>query len=319
MSAGRSALTDINGNRIRLVRGCPCYKEFGNEKVCVNNDDVLPIHSISIDPSFFSQINTMEDLANFKSEKESMCYLLISLNFDNGCVYCLSQGKKLRINEHYVKTEDIDAALQFVTNTEQTTDGVICSDCLYKYLISMSSVFEDKITQNERTDIITSYVKKIAARMAMDLDGETDIIITNDERGYRSCLETHISDLMKTRAEWASFIHKAKEDAVSEDIVSILKSYKQLSRLEAVFLFQVLSLEESETQLVALGLLKFMIELAGRVIRLNYEIREAYHRLVDTGKITREMKDLHFKHNERRKRTEHRFNNLLKVLSSIRT
>ena len=42
----------FNDQRLRLVRGCPCMKEFGEERVCINDDDVLHVKSIILDPSF---------------------------------------------------------------------------------------------------------------------------------------------------------------------------------------------------------------------------------------------------------------------------
>ena len=100
--------SNYNGNQstTRLVKGCPCYRQFGDEKVCLNNDDVFPINAISVDPSFFEQISCIDDLAEYKSDRESMCYLLIYLDRQGGFCYCVSQGQRISINQKDVKTTD---------------------------------------------------------------------------------------------------------------------------------------------------------------------------------------------------------------------
>lgn len=137
MKLGTSLLNSGEGP-FKLVKGCPCYKEFGTEKVCVNNDDVQPINSISIDPTFFGLMDSREGLAEFKSSNEGMCYLLISLDAEDGRAYCVSQGRQLKINNRDIQASDIKDALQFVSTKDITTDGVVCSSCLYKYLVTLS-------------------------------------------------------------------------------------------------------------------------------------------------------------------------------------
>ena len=62
--------TDSIDDSSQLVKGCPCYREFGDEKVCLNNDSILPINAISVDPSFFNQLDSKAMLDEYKSDNK---------------------------------------------------------------------------------------------------------------------------------------------------------------------------------------------------------------------------------------------------------
>ncbi|MFX1485171.1 MAG: hypothetical protein ACFFCP_18480, partial [Promethearchaeota archaeon] len=102
-----------------IIRGCPCYREFGEEKVCLNNDSVYPIRAISVDPSFFNALRSRADMDEFASDNDAMCYLVTFLDRVEGHCYCVSQNKRIRINNKDVKASEIDRALQFVTSSEK--------------------------------------------------------------------------------------------------------------------------------------------------------------------------------------------------------
>jgi hypothetical protein len=124
---------------------------------------------------------------------------------------------------------------------------------------------------------------------------------------------------MKQRSEWASQIDEMKKKEASEDLIELMEHYKLLARLETVFLFQVITLSQAPDQVVSLGVLKFMVEVAGRVVSLNNEIREKSHKVVKAGGIPNQVLQLLEIHSDKRRRTEHRFSNLLRALSQIRT
>ena len=300
---------------IRLVKGCPCYKEFGDETVCLNNDDVLPINPISLDPTFFTHTTSIEDLKEFKSDKEDMCYLLIYLDKENGKAYCVSQGKELRINKQDVKDKDIEDALQFVTYTELSSNGALCSECLYKYLVSCTDVgiIPD---EEERNEILAIYVKKIAIQMAMRLSDSKSI--TSDKfEAHEEAIHKRIKELIEDRAFWISRISELKNKDEEARLVELYEHYKQLARLESVFLYQVLTIAESSDIALSLGSIKFMVEVAERFINTSDSIRETTYELEDNGLLmTRHIMVL-ILYSERRKRTERWFHNLIRVLSQV--
>ncbi|MFX1368823.1 MAG: hypothetical protein ACFFAY_09515, partial [Promethearchaeota archaeon] len=272
MNLGTPLVGGTTSTDQRMVKGCHCYKEFGLEKVCLNNDDVLPINSISVDPGFFGQAKSIDDLSPFKSDKPSMCYLLIYLDEKSGNTYCVSQGQELRINSKFVSASEIEAALQFVIASEQSGDGIVCSSCLYKYLMTLGETFQDVLSQGERTEIISGYVKMLTTEMAMYLSG-VSLVRTDNEN--LEIINSRISELVKLRGECTALSQGLAESKAPQVAVDLVDSYRLLFRLEAVFLFQVMTLRESADQNISIGLIRFMVELAERVMRLIDEIRVA--------------------------------------------
>ncbi|MFW9845521.1 MAG: hypothetical protein ACFFD6_02140 [Candidatus Thorarchaeota archaeon] len=314
MGLDSSLMTGALGGNSRLVKGCPCLKEFGEEKVCLNNDDVIPVTSIVVDPMFLGDAASVEDIANLKSDNESMCYLLVYLDSVNDQTYCVSQGNMLRINNREVKASEIQAALQFVTTSEQASDGIVCSACLYKYLVTLGDTFDDVLTETERTELVSKYIRDITTQMASDLIGTNE---DTDPEIFDELVSSRINQLMALRTFWASLLHDLKVDGEDERLIRLVDQYRQLSRLETVFLFQVTTLRESDDKQVSIGLLRFMIEVAERVIRVVTNIRESSHDLLETVYVPIHIQKLLENQTESRNQTEEWFTNLVRMLNTI--
>jgi hypothetical protein len=302
----------------RLVKGCPCYKEFAGldkEKICLNNDDILPINSISVDPSFFEQIESVDDLAQYKSDSECMCYLLIYLDRKEGHCYCVSQGQRININEKDVKTSEIDSALQFVTSTEKSRDGVVCSDCLYKYLRTLGEASTGFLTNAEREEIVTSYVSEVSKRMAAELSNFP--LDSTSDKTYEEHVKKYIKRINGSRSQWAALTSRLKQANADKILLELVEHYRSFYRLEAVFLSQVLELETTSSESDALSALKFMVSVSEKVIQLSDRIREKTNDLIERRVMSNELQERFKKHTEKRKNTEYRFSNLVKVLSEI--
>lgn len=304
-----------NKEYIRLVKGCPCYKEFGEEIVCLNNDDVLPINPISLDPTFFTQNTSIKELKEFKNDNEEICYLLIYLNKENGKAYCVSQDQKLSINNQDVRDSDIEEALHFVTYTELSSNGALCSECLYKYLVSCTDV--GIIPEEDRYEILASYVKRIAIQMAMRLSDSTGSISKDKFEVHEEALNKRIKELIEERAYWISHISKLRDKGEDTKLMELYDYYKQLSRLESVFLYQVLTIAESSDISVSLGIIKFMVEVAERFVNTSDNIRETTYELEDNDMLMSKHIMVILPYSERRKRTERQFHDLIRVLSQV--
>ncbi|MBN2228790.1 MAG: hypothetical protein JW779_04280 [Candidatus Thorarchaeota archaeon] len=301
-----------------MVKGCPCYKEFGieeKEKVCLNNDDVLPIRAISVDPSFFEQINTIEELLEHKSNNENMCYLLIYLDRNEGYCYCVSQGKRIRINDKDVKSSEVDSALQFVTSTEKSSDGIICSECLYKYLRTLGEASEGFLTDTERGEIVTTYVKEVSMKMAAEIVNYS--VKGESISDYAKAMKRHIKRINSTRSQWAALTLKLKKSQADIALIELVDCYREFYRLEVIFLSQVLELENPPQEIDALEALRFMVGVSERVIQLSDLIREKTYDLMERNILSKDLQEKLHTHSEKRKRTEYRFSNLVRVLTEI--
>ncbi|MFO7835461.1 MAG: hypothetical protein R6V83_02310 [Candidatus Thorarchaeota archaeon] len=298
-----------------LVSGCPCYKEFGDERVCLNNDDVVQINPISVATSFFPSIDSFENLQDLKSDKDNVCYLLVYLDEDKDKAYCVSQGKKLVINGNDVRADDLRDALRFVNLGRKSTDGEICSTCMYKYLITLGDVFEDVLSEDERTEIIADYIEDIANRMAQDMTGgDLEGQETADQEEF---IQMRITQLMEQRADWEELIRKKRSEGADEKQIRLLDNYRRLNRLEATFLSQVHTMIGTEITTLALNALRMMIAVAKETTETCNRIRSLTHTLTDSRKMPADFDHLLEPHAERRRKIEHRFDRVERVLSEI--
>ena len=300
-----------------IVRGCPCYKEVGGtEKVCLNNGSVLPIRAISIDPSFFDSLHSKSNLEEFESDNETMCYLVTLLDREDGFCYCVSQNQRIRIDNQDVKASEIDIALQFVTSLGKSRDGVICSDCLYKYLRTVGQSSEGFLKDNERNEIVVSYVRNIASTMAMQLSGYVD---PDDftERNFSEHVSVYTKELKKSRSYLTSMIRNLKKTDVDTDLIQLIDAYSTLSRLESVFLLQIQTIDDDSEKVGPLDTLQFMVKISEKVMSINDEIREKTNNLMEKEAFPDNIQEMLSIHSQKRKTTEYRFSNLVSMLNEI--
>ncbi|TFG30802.1 hypothetical protein EU527_14090 [Candidatus Thorarchaeota archaeon] len=275
---------------------------------------MFPINAISVDPSFFEQIESLEELHSYKSDRESMCYLLIYLDRKEGYCYCVSQGQRININKKDIKTAEIDSALQFVTTTEKSRDGVLCSDCLYKYLRTLGEASEGFLTDYEKQEVISSYMKEVASRLAAELSGFSE---GKNSEHYQHYVKQYIKRLNRTRSQWAALTMKIKDSGSDQTLMRLVEYYRTLYRLESIFLTQVLALDENQEESDPLHTLQFMVGVSEKVIRLSDQIRESTHEILNRKVMSLDIQESLKKHSEKRRKTEFKFINLIKVLSEI--
>ncbi|MGQ4912028.1 MAG: hypothetical protein ACP6KW_07640 [Candidatus Thorarchaeota archaeon] len=316
MDLGESILGLNSQTQERLVRGCPCYREFG-EPVCLNDDDVMPVSAISVDTSFFDHVRSHLDLEETKSDSEGMCYLLIFLDRTDGYCYCVSQNRPLMIDGKHVTASDIDGALQFVTNTEKSSDGLLCSECLYKYLRTLGEASEGYLTNSEREAIIGQYIKEVGYRMASELSGTTVEDPLNVTESQKNPIRKRIQEVSKSRSRWASVLLRLKRGGTNGEVIDLIDNYRSLHRLEAVFLHQVLQLDEDTEHNNPSTNLRFMQGTSRKLLSLTQAIRRQTETLVNEHKVDGELKTLLLRSAEKRREMEPRFNNLASVLSEI--
>ncbi len=306
-----------NDQRIRLVRGCPCMKEFGGERVCINDDDVIPVKTMVLDPQFFAQLCSVNDLQDFKSNREDMCYSLINLNPDADNAICLSQGKVIRINKKTIRATNIEEGLDFAINSDVSGNEAICSSCLYKYLVTLTDLFDNLLSEEEKGQIILSYSQDLINSIAAQLSQEVLNYNRNDILSNREIIEMQIERLANTRKRLGTKTIDSRSPDINETFEVLLRVHKTLLKLESIFLFQVLSLQEADDELTALTLLKFMVETADRILSTHNDIRAQRSALINLGvKVERvdellEERKIHHKHAEKRIR------NLLSILSKV--
>ena len=290
-------------------------KEFGDERVCINNDDVVPIKSMNVDPLFFTQLQSVENLTEFKSEREDLCYSLINLDSNDDCAYCVSQGRAIRINKKEISAKIIEEALDFAVTSDMSGNEVICSSCMYKYLVTLTDLYEDLLSETEKSATILRYSRDLVNKIAEELSlysvySNANIILTKEE-----IIEQHIHHLTTERGKLVQLTLVTDSSEIQGNFEVLVRVHRTLLRLEAVFLFQVLSLNEADDDLTALTLLKFMVETASRILTTHDNIRRQRELLIHLGISIEELDSLLSEKEEQRVNAERRFRNLMALLA----
>ncbi len=292
-------------------------KEFGDERVCINNDDVLPVKSLSLDPMFFAQLCSVDELHDFKSDREDMCYSLINLDVDSDNAYCISQNREIRINKKAIRATNIEEALDFAISSDMSGNEAICSSCLYKYLVTLTDLFEGLLSEAERGDVILSYSRELINSIATELSQDVIIHNGNHLRSEREIIETQITNLADERIKLSGISLETSSPEIKGNFDVLVRIHKTLSRLESIFLFQVLSLQEADDELTALTLLKFMVETADRILSTHDAIRSQRVSLIELGISINTVDTLLNERENHHRNAEKRFRNLLSLLSQV--
>ncbi|TFF92441.1 hypothetical protein EU545_01000 [Candidatus Thorarchaeota archaeon] len=235
MNVAKPLLVQSEDGRMRLVRGCPCYMQFGNERVCINGDIINPVRSIEVDPSLIINSYSHSDILREDTIQSGTCYLLIHLEDSTNTVHCVSQSRAITINGAPVRATDIEQGLEFLARTEPTDDGILCSSCLYKYLKTTSDNFGNIVSDEERTEALCSYVKRFSTMMAA---GGTNIN-SFPEDPTTDTIEERIIGLKTEKREISTTVLRAERESQA------LEELSNIVRLEAVFYYHILDLWET--------------------------------------------------------------------------
>ncbi len=299
-------------NRIQIVRGCPCLKEYGDERICINNDEITPIKPITLDPQFFAQLSSVEDLREFESTKETLCYGLLNLDPRDGNAHCISQGQSITLNQNDIKAEDIRNALDYVVLSGMGSDDVVCSSCLYKYLLTLTDVFGDLVSDEEKEMVIDVYARNLVNRIASDLNQGAETERTTRVNGiHEFSLPTR--DNTARRYEEINILSNRQD----EEIHNLLHTYQNLQKLEIVFMHQVHALNRRENEGSSLIHLRLMIGTTRKILSLHDELRDLKLYVTDACSLTQSEESVLVKTEQQRQKSEKSFRKLMPLLSKI--
>ena len=89
---------------VTIYNFCPCFKDFEGELICLNNDSLSDIDHSIFAADILNQEATLDLVKQFEVGDGRTCYS--SIYTHDGCVYCSSQGFKIRIHK-----EDITSTM----------------------------------------------------------------------------------------------------------------------------------------------------------------------------------------------------------------
>jgi len=310
---------------IRLIRGCPCFKVFGDEKLCVNDDSVLEVDVIDVDTSLFGLAHSKEDMDKERSEEDCICYASVYIDEITNRIYCISQGWVLRIHGRDVPANDLEDALQFMSTKDLTASMEICSDCLYKFILTLSDTFADTMTKQEKADEIKRYVDKFSLMIAIkhsDMDDMMKSIGSEDdiEEGVDSFafLRSYLVQLLEQQAYWLRISYELNNEKADDWLIKLAQMRELLARLEFQFYSQTLQLRDIADFNLLIKMLQFILKTSDEILILN----EYIHTEIRSERFMSLVKDdERFKHleayGEKSRTVEHNFSNILQILSRL--
>ncbi|TXT57478.1 MAG: hypothetical protein BAJATHORv1_10180 [Candidatus Thorarchaeota archaeon] len=309
---------------IRLVRGCPCFKVFGDEKLCVNDDEILEVDAIEVHPSLFAFHSNREGMKQEMAKEDNVCYCAIYINYPDNKVYCISQGWVLRIHGKDVPGTDLEDALQFLSTKDMDASAEICSECLYKFLLTLSDIFADMMSKKEKTDEIKRYVDKFSLMIAVkhsQMEGmkpigtEDDIEEGVDHFGF---LREYLVQLINQQKAWSQRAENTDDTDIGEWKQKLFKMREKLARLEFQFYSQTLQLRDINDFHLLIKMLEYILHSSDEILNLNEEIHseirsKQFQELVDDDEQLASLSE----YAEKSRTVEHNFGNILQILSRL--
>jgi len=308
-----------------MVRGCPCYKVFGDEKLCVNDDSVLEIEAIEIDPSIFGFHTDKESMKEERATDGNMCYASIFVNYPDNRVYCISQGWVLRIHGKDVPGDDLEDALQFLSTKEATANAEICSECLYKFILTLGDTFADLMSKKEKTDEIKRYVDKFSLKIAvkhsqMDtlmrpIGTEEEIESGVDHFGF---LRSYLVQLLDQQQHWSELGSKLAEERAPSWLLELIRMRERLARLEFQFYSQTLQLRDINDFNLLIKMLHYILRTSDEILSINAAIHEEIRsqRFAERAAKDERLATL-AAYAEKSRTVEHNFDNILQILTRL--
>lgn len=310
---------------IKLVRGCPCYKVFGDEKLCVNNDSVLELDAIEIDPSIFSFHYDKDSMEEERASDGNVCYASIYINYPDNKVYCISQGWILRIHGKDVPGNDLEDAMQFLSTKEITSSAELCSECLYKFILTLGDTFTDLMTEKEKTDEVKKYVDKFSLMIAVkhsQTDQMMEPIGTEDdiEEGidHFQFLRNYLVQLLDQQSYWSNLVQMLDEEQAEDWVQNLVAMREKLTRMEFQFYSQTLQLRDINEFNILIKMLQYVLKSSDEILVLN----DLIHSEIRSNKFRELVKrDDRLKvlegYAEKSRTIEHNFGNILQILTRL--
>jgi hypothetical protein len=298
---------------------------FGNEKLCVNSDSVLEIESIEIDPSIFSFHYDKESMEEERATEGNVCYASIYINYPNNKVYCISQGWVLRIHGKDVPGNDLEDAMQFLSTKEITSSAEICSECLYKFILTLGDTFADTLTEKEKSEEVKKYVDKFSLMIALK-HSETDSMMVpigteeDIENGvdHFQFLRSYLVQLLDQQNYWVALGRELEQEDAEEWIRKLVAMRERLSRLEFQFYSQTLQLRDISEFNILIKMLQYVLKTSDEIVLLNEKIHaeirsDRFCQLAEQD----ERMDALAGYAEKSRTIEHNFGNILQILSKL--
>ncbi|MCK5151066.1 MAG: hypothetical protein KAQ65_04470, partial [Candidatus Thorarchaeota archaeon] len=234
-------------------------------------------------------------------------------------------GWFLRIHGKDVPGNDLEDALQFLSTKDLTDSAEICSECLYKFILTLGDSFADLMTRKEKTDEVKKYVDKFSLMIAIkhsEMDDMINLIGTEDEIDegvdHFAFLRGYLVQLLEQQHSWQELVQDLEKSKAEDWIIDLVTKREKLARLEFQFYSQTLQLRDIADFHLMIKMLGFVLKSSAEILTIN----EAIHDIIRSKEFIKVVEQddrlVHLSSYGSKSRTvEHNFGNILQILSRL--
>ena len=292
---------------IRIYNFCPCYKDFEGELICLNDDNLIDIDRGMIGLEILGRDTTLDGIKRFEVGDGSTCFTSIYTHED--CVYCVSQGWKIRIHNEDITEDMLNQSIKLYTlgDIEPTID---CASCVYGILLALVLV-QDQAS-------IKRYLDEFSLKVAIKL-AEIEQVPTEVNGDYFKTVQTFLVSLLDDQYYCQDIHDKYSSSSTDEQMSTIAKMMTQLDRNQFQFYSQVLNIKGVNNSRLLMKMLSHILRISKGIYDLNNEI----HSMIVSRTWAEYSEDEgltdKIEHYLQKSRTlDHFFGNILDIVKSAR-
>jgi hypothetical protein len=298
---------------------CPCFSDFGGEFICVNDDDVIEIDRLQMDPSLYGSEINPEKMEGFVVGDRRTCYLSI-YTYDD-CVYCVSQGWNLRIHDYDVTAEALTTAVELYSIGPQEL-GIDCSECIYGILLTLASPLAESLDPTERTASVKRYLDEFSLKIAVMLserNSQKSKVADLEGIDYFALVREYIVELMEQQEKLKNIRLELLSDESNDWLVELIQMMENLSRYQFQFYSQVLEMRRLQNFKMLMRMLYFTLKSADSIYRLNDKIHsEVFSKRFKTLPKDNDAVRSFQEYSEESRTIAHFFGNILSIMKGLR-
>jgi len=254
---------------VTIYNFCPCFKDFEGELICLNDDSLCDIEHSIFAADILNQDASINLVKQFEVGDGRTCYT--SIYTYNGCVYCSSQGFKIRIHKEDITDDMLLQAIRlYALGPSQIT--VDCASCIYGILLALV-LSQDKAS-------IKRYLDKFSLEVAIKFT-ELELDEIDEATPYFETIQAYLVKLLEDQYYWQDVNQKLVENGEPEALVELTSKMELLDRLQFLFYSQVLNLRSIENSRILVRMLSHILRTSRNILGLNEEI----HSLIASDKI----------------------------------
>ncbi|MHA3964349.1 MAG: hypothetical protein AM325_012520 [Candidatus Thorarchaeota archaeon SMTZ1-45] len=254
---------------VTIYNFCPCYKDFEGELICLNNDSLCDIEHSIFAADILNQEATLDLVKQFEIPDGKTCYS--SIYTYDGCVYCSSQGFKIRIHKEDITDDMLSQAIRLYAlgPTQITVD---CASCIYGILLALV------LSQDQAS--IKRYLDEFSLKVAIKFT-ELELDDVDESTPYFETVQSYLVKLLEDQYYWQEVHKNLIKSKEPKPLIELVNKMELLDRLQFLFYSQVLNIRSIESSRILVRMLSHILRTSRNILDLNEEI----HALVASDTI----------------------------------